>query len=79
MIPLHMLSHSDLDWSVANDFIVTASSDGTCRLWDSSSGACLREIADSAGARTLCCKFHPQNNNLLIVSEKHWSADVHSC
>lgn len=53
---------------MANDFIVSASSDGTCRLWDSSSGACLREIQDGSNAQTLCCRFHPHNNNILVVS-----------
>ena len=58
----------DLDWSAANDFIASASSDGTCRLWNSRSGACLRVFADAAGARTLCCRFPPNNNNLIVVS-----------
>ena len=64
----HLISAADFDWSVANDFIVSASSDGSCRLWDPSSGACLREIHDASGARTLCCRFHPDNNNFLVVS-----------
>lgn len=62
------LSLLDLDWSAANDFIASASSDGTCRLWNSRSGACLRVFADAAGARTLCCRFPPNNNNLIVVS-----------
>ncbi len=62
------LSPPDFDWSAANDFLVSASSDGTCRLWDSSTGACLREIHDTSGTRTLCCRFHPQNNNFVVVS-----------
>lgn len=58
---------NDFDWSVANDVIVSAASDGTCRLWDTSSGVCLREISDSSSARTLSCRFHPNNNNLLVL------------
>ena len=65
----HSLSlSSDLDWSAANDFIASASSDGTCRLWNSRSGVCLRVFTDAAGARTLCCRFPPNNNNLIVVS-----------
>ena len=67
----------DFDWSVANDFIVSASSDGTCRLWDPTTGNNLRVIADSPGARTLCCKFHPTNNNLVVVSLPHACTCVH--
>lgn len=63
----HTSSVNDFDWSVANDFIVSASSDGTCRLWESATGKCVREIPDSA-SKVLCCRFHPQNNNLLVVS-----------
>lgn len=63
----HSRAVNDFDWSVANDFIVSASSDGSCRLWDPSSGACLREIHDASGARTLCCRFHPDNNNFLVI------------
>lgn len=62
----HTSSINDFDWSVANDFIVSASSDGTCRLWEAASGRCVREIPDSA-LKVLCCRFHPQNNNLLVI------------
>lgn len=58
----------DFDWSVANDFLVSASSDGTARLWDPNTGSCLREISEGGGGRSLCCRFHPNNNNLVVVS-----------
>lgn len=63
----HTSSVNDFDWSAANDFIVSASSDGTCRLWESATGRCVREIAESS-SKVLCCRFHPQNNNLIVVS-----------
>lgn len=63
----HTRAVNDFDWSISNDFIVSASSDGTCRLWDPTTGSNLRVIVDSPGARTLCCKFHPTNNNLLVL------------
>ena len=58
----------DLDWSIGNDFIISASHDGTYRLWDSSDGRCLREIEGQSNVQATCCRFHPHNGNLLIVS-----------
>ena len=58
----------DFDWSISNDFIVSVSSDGMCRLWDSLSGKCLRVIRDTSGVQMYCCRFHPLNNNLVTVS-----------
>lgn len=61
-------SFLDFDWSMGNDFIVSASSDGTCKLWNTSSGTALREITDSSDSRVMCCRFHVHNGNLLLVS-----------
>ena len=66
----HSDAVNDFDWSVANDFIASASSDGTCRLWETTTGKCVREITDS-GAKLQCCQFHPQNNNLIVVSSMY--------
>lgn len=60
--------YSDFDWSVANELLVSVSSDGTARLWDPRSGACLREISEGGSGRSLCCRFHPNNNNFVAVS-----------
>ena len=57
----------DFDWSNGNDFIVSASSDGTYRLWDLTNGQCLRIIVDISGSHANCCIFHSQNGNFLIV------------
>ena len=61
-------SPTDFDWSVGNDFLVSASSDGTTCLWDPVSGTCLRQLSEGGGERVLCCRFHPNNNNLVVVS-----------
>jgi len=58
----------DFDWSVANDYLVSASSDGTCRLWEATSGLCLRAISDTSGAQNLSCCFHPAYSNFVAVS-----------
>ena len=64
-----MLCYLDFDWSVGNDFIASASSDGTYRLWNiNSGGICLRVIDDISGSYANCCSFHSQNGNFLIVT-----------
>lgn len=59
---------SDFDWSVANDFIVSASLDGTSRLWNPTSGQCLRVFNDNWLCPVLSCRFQPLNNNMIVVS-----------
>lgn len=56
------------DWSADNDLIVSASIDGSIKVWDVKSFACLRTVTHPHNAQLLCCLFQPSNNNLLIVS-----------
>lgn len=56
------------DWSADNDLIVSASIDGTIRVWEVKSFTCLRTVNHPHNAQLLCCLFQPSNNNLLIVS-----------
>lgn len=63
-----LLISLDFDWSVTNEVLVSVSSDGTARLWDPMSGTCVREICDGSSGRSLCCRFHPNNNNFVAVS-----------
>ena len=62
------LSHIDFDWSITNDFILSASLDCTARVWDPSSGQCLRVVNDSHSCGVTACRFQPVNNNMLLVS-----------
>ncbi|NWR95891.1 WDR13 protein, partial [Furnarius figulus] len=63
---------SDFAWSLSNDLLVSASLDGTLRLWDPSDGRCIRRVPDPDGAALLCCAFQPLNNNLTVVgSARH--------
>lgn len=58
------------DWSIANDLLVTSSTDGTVRLWDVSlvlSPKCLRTVQDPDGAEVLCCAFVPANSNMVVA------------
>ncbi|XP_014817306.1 PREDICTED: WD repeat-containing protein 13, partial [Calidris pugnax] len=57
----------DLCWSLANDLLVSASLDGTLRLWDPGDGRCIRRVPDPDGSPLLCCAFQPLNNNLTVV------------
>lgn len=58
---------SDMQWSSINDLLVTASSDGTVRIWQSSKGKCMRVIENNPGSENLCCCFHPSNNNFIAA------------
>lgn len=59
---------ADLAWSLSNDVLVSASLDGTLRLWAPADGRCIRRVCDPDGAALLCCAFQPLNNNLTVVS-----------
>ncbi|NWI32734.1 WDR13 protein, partial [Sula dactylatra] len=52
--------------------LVSASLDGTLRLWAPADGRCIRRVPDPDGAALLCCAFQPLNNNLTVVgSARH--------
>ncbi|NWX02368.1 WDR13 protein, partial [Caloenas nicobarica] len=59
---------ADFAWSLSNDVLVSASLDGTLRLWAPADGRCIRRVCDPDGAALLCCAFQPLNNNLTVVS-----------
>ncbi|KAJ8941330.1 hypothetical protein NQ318_004774 [Aromia moschata] len=54
------------DWSVNNDLIVSASLDGSIKVWKVDDFSCLSTIRDPNNAQILCCVFQPGNNNLII-------------
>ena len=58
----------DFDWSITNDFILSASLDCTARVWNPASGQCLRVVNDSHSCGVTACRFQPVNNNMLLVS-----------
>ncbi|XP_043216605.1 WD repeat-containing protein 13-like [Amphibalanus amphitrite] len=72
----HLLSgHTDgvtaLAWSTSNELLVTCARDGTARLWQPGSGHCLRAVADPHGSPLSCVVFHPENNNLVLLGNRH--------
>lgn len=56
---------SDFAWSTSNDLIASVSRDGAARVWDASSGECIRVMEE--GAPLLSAAFQPLNNNHLVV------------
>ena len=59
---------SDFCWSISNDVLLSASLDGTVRLWDVAGGKCIRTVPDPMGAPVHSCAFQPLNNNVFVVS-----------
>lgn len=57
-----------MEFSSNNDLIVSASSDGTSRVWQVSKGSCMRVLKDTCSAEVLCCRFLPLNENMIFVS-----------
>lgn len=61
----HTKEVTDLDFSLSNHYLSSASMDKSVRVWDVKKGDCLRVIYGSAPQ--LCVHFHPVNNNFLLV------------
>lgn len=65
-----VFTFAGFDWSANNDLIVSASVDGSIRVWDTTTFICLQTVLHPNNAALLCCIFQPANNNLLVVSFK---------
>lgn len=61
----HVGQITDLDWSITNDFLLSASHDRTARLWQARGGLCARVF--NLTQAPWCCRFHPLNNNLFAI------------
>ncbi|XP_027054020.1 WD repeat-containing protein 13-like, partial [Pocillopora damicornis] len=66
----HTAAVTDFDWSITNDFILSASLDGTARVWNPASGQCLRVVNDSHSCGLTACRFQPVNNNMLLTGNQ---------
>ncbi|BHF74712.1 WD repeat-containing protein 13 [Sparganum proliferum] len=60
----------DISWSTINDFLISASLDGSLCLWDIQKSTLARHFSakDLNAGSLLACGFHPANNNYLAVS-----------
>ena len=63
----HQSGIMDMQWSITNDLIVTASLDGTARVWQVTKGNCMRVLKDTCGAQVLSCCFQPLNENMIFT------------
>ena len=64
-----MIVFTDFVWSQSNDILLSASLDGSSRLWNVAEGSCVRTVVDpTQGAQVLSCLFQPLNNNWFVVS-----------
>ena len=65
----HTKEVTDIDWSLNNQYLSSSSVDKSVRVWDVKSGTCLRVIYGTAPQ--LCLRFHPVNNNFLVVGNRN--------
>lgn len=70
MLKGHRAKVSGFEWSLSNDLLVSGSLDGTVRLWDAKTGACVRTVPDPAGASIYSCVFQPANNNMVVTGNE---------
>lgn len=65
LLKVYITSFIDFDWSVANEYIISVGVDKTIRLWDTSSGKCIRSLTEKTAAT--CIMFHPMNGNVFVA------------
>eukprot|EP00252_Welwitschia_mirabilis_P025442 TRINITY_DN7936_c0_g1_i1.p1 TRINITY_DN7936_c0_g1~~TRINITY_DN7936_c0_g1_i1.p1 ORF type:complete len:583 (+),score=88.83 TRINITY_DN7936_c0_g1_i1:122-1870(+) len=61
----HSKEVTDFDFSSNNQYISSCSMDKSVRVWDIGKGNCIRVVFGTTPQ--LCIRFHPVNNNFLLV------------
>ncbi|MCO5577645.1 hypothetical protein L7F22_031476 [Adiantum nelumboides] len=61
----HSKSITDFDFSLNNQYLCSSSMDRSVRIWDVEKEHCVRIVYDNA--EQLCVRFHPVNNNFLLL------------
>lgn len=74
----HSAEITDFAWSISNDLIVTSSKDTTLRLWETTTGQCIRVLAEVRIAPIYCCAFHPLNNNFVVAGAGNGWVNVYN-
>lgn len=64
-IPVHSDPVTSVDFNRDGTLIVTSSYDGLCRIWDASTGACLKTLIDEAQPPVSFVKFSPNGKYVL--------------
>lgn len=70
----HSKSVTDFDWSLNNHYLCSSSMDRSVRIWDAEKGHCIRVVYDNS--EQLCIRFHPVNNNFLLVGNAKGELNV---
>ncbi|KAL4581309.1 hypothetical protein LXL04_017520 [Taraxacum kok-saghyz] len=70
----HSKDVTDFDFTMNNHYIASSSLDKTVRVWDIPKGLCIRVIYGIAPQ--LCIRFHPVNNNFLLVGNANREISV---
>eukprot|EP00850_Spirogloea_muscicola_P009523 SM000053S17480 [mRNA] locus=s53:658233:662868:+ [translate_table: standard] len=70
----HTKEVTDLDWSLGNHYVCSSSADGSIRVWKVDGGSCLRIVYGTVPQ--LCIRFHPVNNNFLLVGNANQEVSV---
>ncbi|RNA10522.1 WD repeat-containing 13 [Brachionus plicatilis] len=74
----HKAEIMDMQWSTTNDLIVTASLDGTSRVWQVTKGKCMRILRDTLNSEILCCCFLPTNENMIFTGNSKGLIQVYN-
>lgn len=61
----HSKSITDFDFSLNNQYLCSSSMDRSVRIWDVEKEHCVRVVYDNT--EQLCVRFHPVNNNFLVL------------
>jgi WD40 repeat protein len=67
---------TDAEWSATNDFIASVSLDRTLRVWTTKTWEALKLILDDAPLFSV--RFHPLNNNILLVGNANAMLKVYN-
>jgi WD40 repeat protein len=60
---------NSIGWSPDGKEVVTASDDGTARIWDSGTGALRLTVAGQAGAKSVQAQFSPDGTAVMTVQD----------
>ena len=72
----HRRRVTDLAWSQQNDQLISASEDGLVTVTTQGDGFWTMQRSVQAPTAALCCRFHPVNQNLILVGTAGGTVEV---